>query len=82
MPITTDVDMRDRAVVAFIAVTGIRDRAVAALRLKHIDLAERLVTQDPKEVPTKFSKRIEKMHFITNGRQQFRRSIASKDECA
>jgi integrase/recombinase XerD len=71
MPITTDVEMRDRAVVAFIAVTGIRDRAVAGLRLKHIDLDERLVVQDPKEVPTKFSKRIETFFFpVDDGLQQ------------
>jgi integrase/recombinase XerD len=63
MPAKTEIEMRDRAVVAFIAVTGIRDRAVAALRLKHIDLDERLVIQDPKEVPTKFSKRIETYFF-------------------
>jgi integrase len=67
MPITTDVEMRDRAVVAFIAVTGIRDRAVSALRLKHLDLDERLVIQDPKEVPTKFSKRIETFFFPVSG---------------
>ncbi len=63
MPTKTEIEMRDRAVVAFIAVTGIRDRAVAALRLKHTDLDERLVIQDPKEVPTKFSKRIETFLF-------------------
>lgn len=63
IPAKTDIEMRDRAVVAFIAVTGIRDRAVAALRLKHIDLDDLLVIQDPKEVPTKFSKRIETFFF-------------------
>lgn len=63
MPAISDIEMRDRAVIAFIAVTGIRDRAAAALRLKHVDTDERLVIQDPKEVPTKFSKRIETFFF-------------------
>jgi len=48
------VHQRDRALVAFILVTGARDSAVASLRLKHVDLADRQLFQDAREVKTKF----------------------------
>jgi integrase len=58
MPTETVNQRRDRAVVAFTTVTGMRDNAIASLRLKHVDLDRELVVQDPKEVRTKFSKAI------------------------
>lgn len=56
MPSTTDVQRRDRALIAFVLLTGARDSAVASMRLKHVDLASRSVFQDAREVKTKFSK--------------------------
>lgn len=56
MPADTDIQKRDRALVAFILLTGARDRAVASMKLKHIDLAAGCVHQDAREVQTKFSK--------------------------
>ncbi|HYC55703.1 MAG TPA: tyrosine-type recombinase/integrase [Candidatus Binatia bacterium] len=56
MPTSTDVQRRDRALVAFILLTGARDSAVASMRLKHVDLNARSVWQDAREVQTKFSK--------------------------
>lgn len=56
MPSVTSVEMRDRALVAFVLLTGARDSAVASLKLKHIDLAEQSLYQDAREVNTKFSK--------------------------
>jgi integrase len=56
MPHETEVECRDRAVVAFTLLTGARDSAVASLRLKHIDLSARRVDQDAREVQTKNSK--------------------------
>ncbi len=56
MPTSTVVERRDRALIAFIALTGIRDSAVISLKVKHIDCDERLVNQDAREVNTKFSK--------------------------
>src|SRR5215471_4615048 len=38
MPAETDVDLRNRAVVAFTLLTGARDGAIASLKLKHIDI--------------------------------------------
>ncbi len=59
MPADTEIGMRNRALIAFTIVTGMRDSAIASLRLKHIDVHQQLVSQDPAEVNTKFSKRIE-----------------------
>ena len=56
MPSGTDVDKRNRAVVATTMVTGARDNALASLRLKHLDVAERQLFQDAREVRTKFRK--------------------------
>jgi integrase/recombinase XerD len=58
LPEDTDIKKRNRALIAFIALTGTRDGAVVSLRLKHFDLARNLVIQNPNEVKTKFSKRI------------------------
>lgn len=63
MPADSDVDLRNRALIAFTIVTGMRDRAIASLHLKHVDLDQQLVIQDPSEVKTKFSKRIETFFF-------------------
>ena len=56
MPVRTEIERRDRAVVAFILLTGARDGAVASAKLKHIDLAAGSFFQDAREVRTKFSK--------------------------
>jgi integrase len=58
MPADTAIEKRNRALVAFIAITGTRDGAAITLRLKHFDPARNLVIQNPNEVKTKFSKRI------------------------
>lgn len=63
MPSQTEIELRNRALIAFTLLTAIRDSAIASLRLKHIDLHQRLVIQDPSEVKTKFSKRIETYFF-------------------
>ena len=63
MPAETEVERRNRALIALTILTGARDGALASLRLKHIDLDRRLVTQDPREVRTKRSKRIDTFLF-------------------
>ena len=63
MPTTTDIERRNRALIAFAILTGCRDNAIASLKLKHIDLAERRVHQDPREVRTKFAKTITTTFF-------------------
>ncbi len=56
LPATNDIECRNRAVVAFTILTGMRDRAIASIKLKHIDLESRKVEQDARQVNTKFSK--------------------------
>ena len=56
MPAGTEIERRNRALVAFTLLTGVRDRAIASLKLKHVDLAAGCVHQDAREVETKFSK--------------------------
>lgn len=56
MPSETLIQRRDRAVVAFAILSGARDRAIATMRLKHVDLDQRLVHQDAREVGTKRAK--------------------------
>lgn len=58
MPETTDVDRRNKALFAFLMLTGARDGAVASLRLKHINMVDGCVYQDAREVKTKASKTI------------------------
>ncbi len=56
MPWSTDIERRDRALVAFILLTGARDAAVASAKLKHVDLVGGSFYQDAREVRTKFGK--------------------------
>lgn len=56
MPTRTDIEKRDRAIIAFTLLTGARDSAIASFKLKHVDLNADTVYQDAREVKTKFSK--------------------------
>jgi site-specific recombinase XerC len=72
MPTGSDMELRDRALVAFALLSGARDSAIASLSLRHLDLARRRVCQDPSQgVRTKFAKTINSKFFpvgpISNG---------------
>jgi len=56
MPSNSEIEQRDRALVAFTLLTGARDSAITSMKLKHVDLAAKCVDQDAREVNTKFSK--------------------------
>lgn len=56
MPATTDIEWRNRALLAFTLLTGARDGATIGFRLKHVDLSEGRIMQDARDVATKFSK--------------------------
>lgn len=56
MAAETDLEKRNRALVAFTLLVGARDSAIASLKLKHVDLTAGCVHQDAREVKTKFSK--------------------------
>jgi integrase len=56
MPDSTDVQRRNRALIAFTILTGARDGAIASMKLKHVDVDHAKVVQDAREVRTKFAK--------------------------
>jgi integrase len=56
MPTDTVLARRDRALIAFTALTGARVGALASFQLCHVDLAGGLVEQDARTVNTKFAK--------------------------
>src|SRR5205807_658202 len=56
MPSGTDIEKRNRALIAFTLLTGARDNAIASMSLKHVDLVEGKIMQGARQVRTKFSK--------------------------
>lgn len=69
-PVVTVIERRNRAIVAFTWLTGVRDGALISLKLKHVDLAKQLVDQDPREVRTKNSKQLRTTFFGVGGSAQ------------
>lgn len=67
MPADTELQLRDRAVVAFSMLTGARDSATASIKLKHVDIDRGLVFQDARDVRTKFSKTFVTYYFPVGG---------------
>jgi integrase/recombinase XerD len=53
MPPATEVQRRDRALVAFAILSGARDRAIISFRLKHVDIERGLNEHDARDVRTK-----------------------------
>lgn len=67
MPSATAIQKRDRAILAFLVLTGIRDGAAIGLKLRHVDLYSCTIRQDPREVNTKFSKAMTTSFFPVGG---------------
>ncbi|WP_417620972.1 site-specific integrase [Parasphingorhabdus sp.] len=67
MPADSDIELRNRALIALAILTGARDGALSSLRLKHIDLAEGVVHQDARDVRTKASKSFSTWFFPVGG---------------
>ncbi|MFO1414598.1 MAG: hypothetical protein U1F10_11975 [Burkholderiales bacterium] len=63
MGAVTEIDRRNRALVAFSLLTGARDGAVASMRLKHVNLERKCVFQDARGGKTKFSKSVTTYFF-------------------
>ena len=70
LPSDTPAERRDRALIAFTMVTGIRAGALATLRLRHVDPAARSVDQDARTVQTKASKTISTFFFKVDDRAE------------
>ena len=56
MPNQTEIEQRNRVLIAFTLLTGARDGAIASIKLKHINLDADCFFQDARDVKTKFSK--------------------------
>jgi integrase len=56
MPHGSEVEKRDRAIVAFTLMTSARVAAIASMQLRDVDLADYRVDQDARHVNTKFRK--------------------------
>jgi integrase len=56
MPADSEIERRNRALIAFALLTGARDSAIASMKLKHVDLAGRSIFHDARDVKTKFAK--------------------------
>lgn len=67
MPTGNDIELRNRALVAFALLTGARDGALASFRLKHVDLVQGRVDQDARDVQTKASKTFSTWFFPVGG---------------
>ncbi len=59
MPESTPRELRDKALFALLCLTGIRISALISLRIKHVDLDDKSVTRNPREVATKFGKSLQ-----------------------
>jgi integrase len=56
MPTGTDIERRNRALVAFAILSGARERAIISFLLKHIDIEHDLIEHDARVVRTKRAK--------------------------
>lgn len=62
--VSNEVDMRDRALISFTLLTGIRNAAIATLSMNSFDQQNMLIIQNPiKGVKTKYSKYIPSIIF-------------------
>lgn len=66
MPMGSEIERRNRALLAFALLTGARDSALSSMKLKHVDLVAGSVFQDARDVKTKFSKSF-MTHFFPVG---------------
>jgi integrase len=64
---SSDIQRRNRAIIAFTLLSGARDGALATFKLKHIDLDQERVIHDAREVRTKFSKSFPTWFFPVGG---------------
>ena len=67
MPAGSDIELRNRALIAFALLTGARDGALSSFKLKHVDLVQSRVDQDARDVRTKASKTFSTWFFPVGG---------------
>jgi integrase len=67
MPDETVLQRRDRALMAFLFLTGAREGSAISVQLRHVDLANACVHFDGRGVDTKFGKRFSTAFFPIGG---------------
>lgn len=67
LPTETDIQRRDRALIAFLFLTGSRESAAISLRLGHLDLRNACVHFDGRTADTKFGKSFSTGFFPIGG---------------
>jgi integrase/recombinase XerD len=77
IPSGTDIEKRNRALVAFTILTGTRDGATASLKLRHIDISDGKIFQDARDVNTKFSKTFSTWFFPVGGDSSKRKGFGA-----
>ncbi len=70
MQAQTPFQKRARAIVAFTLITAARDDAIASLSLKHVDLQNRFVMMDARQVRTKFRKTFKTTFYQVGGKAE------------
>jgi integrase len=70
MKAETPFEKRARAIIAFTLLTGARDDAIASVSLGHVDLKERVIFQDARDVRTKFRKSFSTWFFPVGGQAE------------
>ena len=56
LPAETEIERRNRALIAFAILSGARDNAIISFKLKHIDVENELIEHDARDVRTKRAK--------------------------
>jgi len=79
LPAGTEIERRDRALIAFTILTGARDGATASIKLRHIDIDQGRLDQDARQVKTKFSKSFATWFFPVGNdiRQKFDKLVGA-----
>jgi integrase len=70
MKAETPFEKRARAIIAFTVLTGARDDAIASMSLSHVNLKDRVVFQDARDVRTKFRKTFNTWFFPVGGQAE------------
>ncbi|BCG63831.1 MAG: integrase/recombinase XerD [Methyloprofundus sp.] len=79
MPNKSDIERRNRGLIAFTLLTGARDSAIASMKLKYVDIIGNSVFQDAREVKTKFSKTFTTFFFPVGDDRTFKESGFKKE---
>ena len=75
IPAATEIQHRNRALIAFALLSGARDGAIISFKLKHINVENELIEQDAREVRTKRAKTFTSWFFPVG--DDFRKTLST-----